>query len=56
MNDYDVHFINGAWLAGSGPELVTIDPSTGKHTWSSNESTSEDVQTTVQTAHDAFES
>jgi len=50
------NFINGAWLAGSGPELVTVDPSTGNQTWTSNESTSEDVQAAVQAARDTFES
>ena len=50
------NYINGAWLAGSGPELVTVDPSTGKQTWSSNESTPEDVQAAVQAARDSFES
>ncbi|MES2322421.1 MAG: succinylglutamate-semialdehyde dehydrogenase [Pseudomonadota bacterium] len=50
------NFINGAWLSGSGPELVTVDPSTGNQTWTSNESTSEDVQAAVQAARDTFES
>ena len=26
------NFINGAWLPGSGAELVTIDPSNGRQT------------------------
>ncbi|MBD8530947.1 MULTISPECIES: succinylglutamate-semialdehyde dehydrogenase [unclassified Massilia] len=49
------NFINGAWIAGSGAELVTIDPSSGQQTWSSNESTAEDVQRAAQAAADAFE-
>ena len=49
------NFINGAWIAGSGAELVTIDPSSGQQTWSSNESTPEDVQRAAQAAADAFE-
>jgi succinylglutamic semialdehyde dehydrogenase len=49
------NFINGAWIAGSGAELVTIDPSNGQQTWSSNESTPEDVQRAAQAAADAFE-
>ena len=49
------NFINGAWLAGSGVELVTIDPSTGRPSWASNESTSADVQSAVQAAHASFE-
>jgi succinylglutamic semialdehyde dehydrogenase len=49
------NYINGAWLAGSGAELVTVDPSTGQQTWSSNESTKEDVHRAVQAASDKFE-
>ncbi|WP_426103853.1 succinylglutamate-semialdehyde dehydrogenase [Massilia sp. TSP1-1-2] len=49
------NFINGAWLAGTGQELVTIDPSTGAQTWSSNESTAQDVQSAVQGARAAFD-
>jgi succinylglutamic semialdehyde dehydrogenase len=49
------NYIGGAWLAGSGPLLATIDPSTGRQTWTSNESTAEDVDRAVQAAHAAFE-
>ena len=49
------NFINGEWIAGSGAELVTIDPSSGQQTWSSNASTPEDVQRAAQAAADAFE-
>ena len=33
------NYIGGEWLEGSGPLLATIDPSTGRQTWTSNEST-----------------
>jgi succinylglutamic semialdehyde dehydrogenase len=49
------NYIGGAWLAGSGPLLATIDPSTGRQTWTSNESTAEDVDRAVKAAHAAFE-
>ena len=49
------NYIDGAWLAGSGPELVTIDPSTGRQTWTSNASTEEDVARAAGAARDAFE-
>jgi succinylglutamic semialdehyde dehydrogenase len=49
------NFINGEWLAGSGAELVTIDPSSGKQTWASNESTSQDVTRACEAARGAFE-
>ena len=38
------NFINGAWLPGSGAELVTIDPSDGRQTWASLAATASDVQ------------
>ena len=49
------NFINGEWLAGSGAELVTIDPSSGRQTWTSNESNADDVARAAQAAADAFE-
>jgi succinylglutamic semialdehyde dehydrogenase len=49
------NFINGTWLAGSGAELVTVDPSTGKQTWASNESTADDVQLAAAAARAAFD-
>jgi succinylglutamic semialdehyde dehydrogenase len=49
------NYINGEWLAGSGAELVTIDPSNGRQTWTSKESTADDVARAAQVAHDAFE-
>ena len=49
------NFINGEWLAGSGAELVTIDPSSGRQTWISNESNADDVARAAQAAADAFE-
>jgi len=49
------NYINGEWLAGSGAELVTIDPSTGRQTWTSKESNEDDVARAAQAARDAFE-
>jgi succinylglutamic semialdehyde dehydrogenase len=49
------NYINGEWQAGSGPLLATIDPSTGRQTWTSNESTAADVARAAQAAHDKFE-
>lgn len=50
------NYIGGEWLAGSGPELATIDPSTGRQTWTSNASMAEDVARAVAAARDSFES
>ncbi|WP_306394505.1 succinylglutamate-semialdehyde dehydrogenase [Telluria beijingensis] len=49
------NYINGEWLAGSGRELATVDPSTGRQTWTSNESTGDDVARAAQAARDSFE-
>jgi succinylglutamic semialdehyde dehydrogenase len=49
------NYIDGEWLAGSGQELVTIDPSTGRQTWTSKESTGDDVARAVQAARAHFE-
>jgi succinylglutamic semialdehyde dehydrogenase len=49
------NYINGEWLPGSGAELATIDPSTGRQTWASNESTAADVQRAAEAAAASFE-
>jgi succinylglutamic semialdehyde dehydrogenase len=49
------NYINGEWQAGSGPLLATIDPSTGRQTWTSNESSAGDVQRAAEAAHRRFE-
>jgi succinylglutamic semialdehyde dehydrogenase len=55
MSNVLSNFINGEWLAGSGAELVTIDPSNGKQTWASRESTAQDVARACEAARGAFE-
>lgn len=49
------NYINGEWQAGSGAELATVDPSTGRQTWTFNQSTADDVRRAVQAARGAFE-
>lgn len=56
MSNVLSNFINGVWSAGSGAELVTIDPSNGKQTWASRESTALDVEQACAAARAAFES
>ncbi|UVW28501.1 succinylglutamate-semialdehyde dehydrogenase [Massilia sp. H6] len=50
------NYINGEWLAGSGDELSTIDPSSGRQTWTSQQSTAQDVARAVAAAREQFES
>ncbi|GAB2847167.1 succinylglutamate-semialdehyde dehydrogenase [Pseudoduganella ginsengisoli] len=56
MSDVLSNFINGQWQAGHGAELVTVDPSNGRQTWSSREATVEDVAAAATAARNAFES
>ncbi|AXA92985.1 succinylglutamate-semialdehyde dehydrogenase [Massilia sp. YMA4] len=49
------NFINGQWKAGSGVELVTVNPATGKQTWASREATTADVAEACAAARAAFE-
>ncbi|MBJ7311625.1 succinylglutamate-semialdehyde dehydrogenase [Rugamonas sp. CCM 8940] len=49
------NFINGQWLAGSGAELVTIDPANGRQTWASRAATAQDVAQASAAARVAFE-
>ena len=48
------NFIDGQWQGGSGAELVTTDPSTGRQSWSSNASTPADVARAARAAHASF--
>jgi succinylglutamic semialdehyde dehydrogenase len=49
------NYINGEWLAGSGAEITTVDPSTGRQTWASRESTAADVRRAAEAARARFE-
>jgi succinylglutamic semialdehyde dehydrogenase len=49
------NYINGQWQAGSGALLATVDPASGRQTWTSNEATQEDVRRAVQAARARFE-
>ena len=53
-NQVASNYIGGHWQAGSGAELVTIDPSTGAASWSSLASDADDVARAVLAAHAAF--
>lgn len=50
------NYINGEWEAGNGADLATIDPATGRQTWTSKESTQGDVARAVAAARGAFDS
>ena len=49
------NFIGGAWLAGSGAQLVTVDPASGRQAWASRQATAADVEQACQAARAAFE-
>lgn len=49
------NFINGQWKSGHGETIVTTNPATGKHIYSSQESTAEDVAAAAHAARAAFE-
>jgi len=49
------NFINGQWKAGSGEQLVTINPANGEQTYASNAATAADVNAAVAAARAAFD-
>jgi succinylglutamic semialdehyde dehydrogenase len=58
MVDFSAHlsnYIDGVWSEGSGALLATIDPATARQTWTSRESTADDVDRAVRAARAAFE-
>jgi succinylglutamic semialdehyde dehydrogenase len=48
------NFIGGAWRAGSGAELLTFDPATGRQTWSSRAADGADVELACRAARASF--
>ena len=48
------NFIDGQWQGGSGVELVTTDPATGRQSWSSNASTPADINRAARAARASF--
>ncbi|HEY1148120.1 MAG TPA: succinylglutamate-semialdehyde dehydrogenase [Pseudoduganella sp.] len=48
------NFIKGQWKAGSGEQLVTINPANGEQTYASNAATAADVNEAVAAAREAF--
>jgi succinylglutamic semialdehyde dehydrogenase len=49
------HLINGRWLPGSGAPLSTIDPSSGRQSWSFSAADAGDVERACLAARAAFE-
>lgn len=49
------NFINGQWKAGSGEQLVTINPANGEQTYASNAATAADVGEAAAAARAAFD-
>jgi succinylglutamic semialdehyde dehydrogenase len=49
------HYLNGQWIAGAGPQLVVIDPSTGTQIWSGRAATEAEVDAACKAARVAFE-
>jgi len=49
------NFIKGQWKAGSGEQLVTINPANGEQTYASNAATAADVNEAVAAARAAFD-
>ena len=48
-------FIDGAWVEGGGPELVSVDPATGISVWSDRSATKAEVELAVRAAREALE-
>ncbi|MES2742696.1 MAG: succinylglutamate-semialdehyde dehydrogenase [Pseudomonadota bacterium] len=50
----DSNFIGGVWRAGSGAELVTVDPASGRQTWASRAADAGDVDLACRAARAGF--
>ncbi|WP_341502220.1 succinylglutamate-semialdehyde dehydrogenase [Gallaecimonas sp. GXIMD4217] len=49
-----VQFINGEWLAGSGPAFQSLNPADGTTIWEGQGASAEQVDAAVKAARDAF--
>lgn len=49
------HYLNGQWVAGEGPQLAAIDPSSGSQTWSGHAATAVEVDVACKSARAAFD-
>lgn len=49
-----MHYINGAWVDGSGPSFASINPATGEEIWRGNAASDTDVQAAITAARAAF--
>ena len=49
------HFINGQWIEGAGPALLSTDPATGQTTWEGHAATAAEIDQAVIAARTAFE-
>lgn len=49
------HYLNGQWIAGEGPQLITVDPSCGSQTWSGRAATAVEVDVACKSARAAFD-
>ena len=48
-------FINGRWLAGSGPRFERCDPASGESLWTGNAASAGEVEDAIKAARDAFD-
>lgn len=49
------HLIDGAWVQGSGEEIVSVNPASGERTWSGHRASSDEVALAVTAARKAFD-
>lgn len=55
MDQKQEQCIDGQWLSGSGAEMVSVDPVTGRVIWNGHESGAEQIDAAVAAARTAFE-
>jgi succinylglutamic semialdehyde dehydrogenase len=48
------HYLNGQWVAGAGPHLVTHDPSTGLQSWVGAAANAAEIDLACKAARNAF--
>ena len=48
------HYVNGQWIEGEGPQLVVVDPASGRRIWAGTAATAADIDVACRAARTSF--
>ena len=48
------HYLNGQWITGAGPQLVVVNPASGRQIWAGTAATGADIDAACRAARASF--